>query len=159
MAIEPLITAEHLRSALGRATYMALFDDVYDGDPSGDVTKVDASADVQLVLMRAHACVVSRLPVIYSKIPDGSDAQVSVLLQHAELLYAEALSYDRHPEYVNRFGLEPVRDGKFKAGEKTMAMIQETILSIVPNDAPPEEVPRDVTGVVVSGTRRSDFNW
>lgn len=158
MALEPLISAAELRTALGRATYMALYDEDAQGNPTGDVATVDGSDGVKLTLARAHVMVVSRLPVIYpAKIPDGTDAQISMLLKHAELLYAEGLSFDRHPEYTNRFGMDPVRDGKYKSANQTMDMIQETILSIVPNDAPPEDYPKDIGGVVVSGPARDPW--
>jgi hypothetical protein len=156
VALEPLITAAELRNALGRSTYMALYDEDENGEVSGDVAAVDASAGVTLVRQRAHVLVVSRLPSIWrGAIPDGTDERQSMLLKHAELLYAEALSYDRHPEYVSRFGLDPVRDGKYKAGNETMNMIQELVLTVVPNDAAPEEPPQDTGGVVASGTRES----
>jgi hypothetical protein len=155
MALTALITAADLRQALGRGTYMALFDDTDEGNPTGVVAEVDASPDVLLVLQRAHVMVVSRLPAIYTRIPDGADANISMLLKHAELLYAEAFSYDRHPEYVSRYGLEPVRDGKYKAGNDTMDMIQEAILRIIPADAPPDGEDADIAApIVVSGPTR-----
>jgi hypothetical protein len=152
MALEPLISAEELRNALGLSTYMALFDDLYEGNPSGDVTKVDASASVTLIRQRAHVRCVSRLPAIYgSSIPDGTDTNVSMLLKDAELSFAVGLSFDRHPEYVDRYGWDPVRKGAYQTAMETMDLIQDAVLRIVPRDAPPEPTPRNVGGVVVDG--------
>lgn len=156
MALTPLITAADLRNALGLNTYMALYDEDTDGSgqPTGDIATVDALASVALTLKRAHMRVISRLPAIYNKIPDGTDSQVSELLRDAEIEFAIGMSYDRHPEYVQRFGMDTKRKGAYQTAMETMDLIQDAVLRIVPNDAPPEAAPRNVGGVVVDSGNR-----
>src|SRR5690242_10024481 len=108
--LTPLVTAKTLRTSLSLSTYMAVFDDANTG--SADI--VDSSEQVRLVLVEAHAMVVSFLGDLYTKIPNGTDSELPQLLVHAELLYARAISFDRHPEYTRTFGDNPLRDSHFK---------------------------------------------
>lgn len=153
MASQPLITAAQLRTKLGYNTYMALYDEDDSGQPSGNVQQVDASAAVALTLRLAHVRVVSRLATIYpNKVPDGTDTAIDDLLVDAELNYAVGMSYDRHPEYVNRFGWDPVRKGAYQVADDIMSAVQDAVMRLV--QAPPEPKPANVGGVVVDGGQR-----
>jgi hypothetical protein len=147
-ALTPFITAALLRTALSPSTYIAIFDD----DNGGDIAVVDASSQVALCIKRAHVRVVSRLGMLYNKIPDGTDSEISDLLVDAELNYAVGISFDRHPEYVRTFGESDRRKAAFDQADGTMEMIQAAILAIV--DAPPEPTPRNVGGVITDGGQR-----
>lgn len=142
-SLTPLITAKDLRTALNPTTYSAIFDD----DNSGDMNSVDASDQVKLCIRRAHTRVVSRLGVMYTKIPDGTDSSYPDLLVDAELNYAMGIAFDRHPEYVRTFGESDRRKACWDQAEATMELLQEAVLRLV--DTPPEPVPRNVGGVVV----------
>lgn len=155
MAWTSIITAEELRLALGRSTYMALFDEDDSGNPTGDVATVDDFASVALVLKRASVRVLSRLPAIYtSTLPDGADANISVLLKDAALNFAVGMSFDRHPEYVDRFGWDPVRKGAYQTAMETMDLLQDAVLRIPPRDNPPADKPANVGGVVTDSPNR-----
>jgi len=147
-SLTPLIKAKDLRTALNPTTYLAIFDD----DNTGDIDAVDASDQVTLCIRRAHTRVVSRLGVLYEKIPDGTDSSYPELLVDAELNYAQGIAFDRHPEYVKTFGESDRRKACFEQAEATMDMLQEAILRIV--DVPPEPKPRNVGGVVVDDGQR-----
>jgi len=144
----PLITASDLRNALSPSTYMALFDD----EQCGSTVEVDASGPVLLVLRRAHIKCITWLGANYTKIPDGTDTNISDLLVDAELNYAIALAYDRHPEYVRAYGEEPKRKAAWDQAELTMMRVQEAVLKFV--DLPDMEEPQNVGGVVVDGGQR-----
>lgn len=147
--LRPYITAGDLRVALSVPTYLALLDDAQ----SGVVATVDASAEVALVMSRAHAMVASRLPAIYFTIPDTAvSSEVPMLLKHAELYYACALSYDRHPEYQRTYGSPRY------ASEANLIMdqVQSSILRIADN--PPDPTPTNVGGATVSGAPRVFFD-
>jgi hypothetical protein len=143
-----LITAADLRNALGTATYMALFDD----EQTGSITEVDASANVLLVLRRAHVRCISWLGTNYAKIPKSTDSDVSDLLVDAELNYAMGLAYDRHPEYVRAYGADPQRKNAWDQAELTMMRIQEAILKLV--DSPSMAEPLNVGGLVIDSGQR-----
>jgi hypothetical protein len=143
-ALTPLITAADLRNALRPATYLAIFD--YDN--SGDIATVDGSDQVALVLRRAHARVVSRVGVIYNKIPDGTDTpNIPELLKDAELNYAIGISFDAAPEYTKAYGHDPQRKAAYDQAKETMELLQEAILLIV--DFPPEPKPMNSGGAVL----------
>jgi hypothetical protein len=147
MASTPLITADDLVARLNPTTYMAIFDDTN----TNDRTVVDASAAVTTVLACAHAKTVSWLGDSYIKIPDGTDSTIPELLRAAELDYAMALSFERHPEYVRGYGEQRRADHEARA-DKTMQRIQEATLRIL--DAPPEPKPRNVGGIVTDSGQR-----
>jgi len=126
-ALTPFITAALLRTALSPSTYIAIFDD----DNGGDIAVVDASSQVALCIKRAHVRVVSRLGMLYNKIPDGTDSEISDLLVDAELNYAVGISFDRHPEYVRTFGESDRRKAAFDQADGTMEMIQAAILATI----------------------------
>jgi len=147
-SLTPLIKASDLRTAINPTTYLAIFDD----DNSGDMPLVDASAQVALVIKRAHTRVVSRLGVLYGKIPDGTDAAYPDLLVDAELNYAMGMAFDRHPEYTRTFGESDRRKACWDQAEATMELLQEAVLRIVDN--PPEPVPHNVGGIVTDGGQR-----
>ncbi len=134
-------TQDDLESALNPATFVQIFDDGNNGFVEED------NPGVQLVLMRAHAEVLSYLPRIYGTMPAELPDTVSILLKSAELDYATALSYERHPEYVRSFG-EEKRSARWQRAEKKMERIAIAIQRIAPNDTPPETAPRNVGGVV-----------
>lgn len=149
MATEPLITAANLRDALSLPTYLALFDD----ELTGSVTVVDASAGVALVLRRAHIRCISWLGTNYNKLPRVTDTEVPDLLIDAELNFAVALAYDRHPEYTRSTGCEPNRKSAFDQAETCMMRIQEAILRL-DVDAPSMGAPLNVGGIVTDGGQR-----
>lgn len=147
----PLITAQELRDALGRNTYMALFDEDDEGQSTGDVATVDVSRPVLLTLARAHARVRSRLAAVWTQIPKSTDPQIPLLLKDAELNFAIGMAYDRHPEYVNRFGWDPVRKGAYQIATDTMELIQDAVLRV---DDPSPGTPVNVGGTVIDNGNR-----
>lgn len=136
--LAPYNTPAELRAAMSPATYMSIYDD----DQSGSIVTVDASTAVALTLARAHSKVVSWLGHTYTKIPLVTDTDVPFLLKDAELNYAIALSYDRHPEYIRAYGADPQRKGAYDQAELTMTRVQEAILRFV--DAPSMPLPVNV---------------
>jgi hypothetical protein len=145
----PLVTAEMLRNALSRDTYLALYDD----EQCGSYVSVDASAPVALTLRRAHIRCISWLGANYSKIPASTDNDVPDLLIDAELNYAIGMSYDRHPEYVRQYGEDPKRKAAWDQAELTMMRVQEAVLKFV--ETPSMAEPENVGGVVIDGGRRA----
>jgi len=149
--VTPYVTAEMLRAALSPATYYALLDD----DQVGIPEEVDASAAVALVLKRGHARVLARLPTIFVSLPDAAiPADVPALLQDAELLYCECLSYERHPEYVRQYGGPK---GKLREADEIMERIQAAILQIADN--PPQPSPANVGGIVTDSGQRTFLGY
>lgn len=108
------VTATDLRAALSPSTYLAIFDDDNDGTANADV--------VALVLQRAHAEVISHLPRAFRGAPGDIPADLRPLLQSAELDFAMAFSFERHPEYVRSFG-EGQRLSFYKRGRDTMERV------------------------------------
>lgn len=148
-AATPLITAADLRNALGPQLYLAVFDD----ENVGDTDIVDTSGQVKLVLRRAHMRTVSWLPAIYAgKLPDGTDAEISDLLIDAELLYAQGLAIERHPEYVKQYG----ETGRLKSWREQADSIMKDVLEATRRiaDVPPEPKPANVGGIVVNNGPR-----
>lgn len=148
MALDPLNTPTNLRDALSIQTYMALFDDM----GLGDVATVDASGAVEQVLQMAHIRCVSWLGANYSKLPASTDTDVSVLFKFAELQYAIAMSFDRHPEYVRQYGETPRKNSALAQAELTMQRVQEAILK--PVDSPSMGEPKNIGGRVVDSGQR-----
>lgn len=146
--LTPLITADNLADALNPTTFMAIFDD----SNTGDLATVKASAPVTLTLKRAHAKCIAWLGDTYATIPDGADSQIPGLLVDAELDYAQALAWQRHPEYVRTFG-ESERLNAFKRAEATMQKVQEATLRIVDSSA--QAKPQNVGAIIVSGVPRT----
>jgi len=140
--LSPYITAAELRAALSPATYMAIWDD----EQCGSTTEVDASTAVALVLARAHAKTVSWLGHTYTKIPLITDTDVPFLLKDAELNYAIGMSFDRHPEYVRAYGMDPQRKSAWDQAELCMTRIQQAILRFA--DAPSIAAPTNSGGIV-----------
>jgi hypothetical protein len=153
------VSASELRDVLSLATYMAIFDD----GNTGVTATVDASSAVALVLSRAHAEVISYLLTIYGTLPAELPSAVPVLLKSAELDYAVAFSFERHPEYVRTYG-EAKRAERWERAERKMERIASTIQRIAPSDNPPEPTPRTSGGIVLDDARRfittsSDGTW
>lgn len=107
-----LITPDDLKAALGPGVYVQIFDD--DGD--GVVTDDDDA--VLLVIERAHAEVVSYALRIWDAMPPG----IPPLLKSAELDFAVALAFERHPEYVRAYG-EEGRERRWKRASTKMERI------------------------------------
>lgn len=139
------ITGTDLQAALSPATYLAVFDD-------SNVGTVNTSA-VALVIERAHAEVASYLPRITRTYPGAIPSAVQSLLRAAELEYAMAFAFERHPEYVRSFGEGPRLD-MFKRAQARMEAIA-TGAQFATGDAVAPLNPAPVTGgiVVVSGPR------
>lgn len=131
------ITASDLAAALGAQVYMQIFDDA----STGDIPTVDASAQVELVIERAHSEVLSYVPAIYESLPTS----IPTLLKSAELDYAVALSLERHPEYVRAYG-EEAREKRWMRAEKKMGRIVQSIQQIT--DGAPAGRPGNVGGVI-----------
>jgi hypothetical protein len=140
--LSPYITAAELRAALSPSVYMAIFDD----EQIGSTIEVDASVPVQLVLARAHARVVSWLPHTYTQLPLSTDLEVPYLLKDAELNYAIGMSFDRHPEYVRSYGMDPQRKSAWDQAELCMTRVQQAILRFA--DSPSINAPTNSGGIV-----------
>lgn len=112
-------SSDELRIALGTATFLAIFDENNDGT-------ADAEA-VTLVQVRAHARVVSRLVDVFgANIPASLSTTAPILLKDAELDYATALAWQRHPEYVRAHGKNEAIAAMERA-DQTMARVQSAI--------------------------------
>lgn len=139
--------ATGLQNALGPVTYLAIFDDVNAGSVStGTGTPVDQ------VLSRAHAQVVSRLVSVYGAdgIPSVLPSSIPALLVDAELNYAVALAWQRHPEYVRAVGAKNATAAAYERADMTMKNVADAIQRL------PEVVatPSNVGGVVTDGSNR-----
>ncbi len=139
------ITADDLKNALGPSTFLTIFDDLSTGSVP--------AAPVDLIIKRAHAEVMSYLPRVYDTMPAELPAPVPAILMSAELDYAVAFSFERHPEYVRTFG-EQKRLERWNRAEKKMERIASAIQEIAPNDSPPEGKPRTSGGIVYDNARR-----
>lgn len=108
------VSAADLQAALSPATYLAIFDDNNDGTANPDV--------VALIIKRAHAETISHLPRAFRGAPGTIPTDLQPLLQSAELDFAMAFSFERHPEYVRSFGEGP-RLSFYKRGIEKMERI------------------------------------
>jgi hypothetical protein len=151
MATQPYATVQDLVDAISVDTFMAIFDDAR----IGDLAAVMESTAVTLNLRRAHAQVASRMPALYSAIPaeQPDDAHVSDLLRDAELAFAVVYAYRRHPEYVRTFGAGP-NGPLWEEALDTVTRIQTTVARIAANDNPPQPLPANVGGLVLSSGPR-----
>ena len=154
MAQQPYSTVQQLVDALGLPAYMAIFDDT----ASGSRVTVDTSTGVTTCMLRAHAEVASFMPAILNVVPaEQPAANVSVLLQHAELDFAVCLAYRRHPEYVKTYGADP-GGPMYKECVARMTRIQAGTQQIAPNDNPPA-TPGNLGGSsLVDGARIATSN-
>lgn len=145
--MNPFNSQTDLQNALNKTTFVEMFDD----DNNGFVETGNPA--VTLVLQRAHAEVMSYMARIYGVMPVEPPGNAPMLLKSAELDYAVALSYERHPEYVRTFG-EEKRAERWARGEKKMAQISLALQVIAPTDNPPEPQPRNVGGIVTNSGPR-----
>lgn len=138
--------ATGLQNALGPVTYTAIFDDSSLGAGHENATAVDQ------VLARAHAKVVSRLVSVYgvAGIPSVLPATVPELLVDAELDYAVALAWQRHPEYVRAIGAKHSAAAAYERADATMQNVADAIQRL-PDVA---ATPTNVGGVVTDGSNR-----
>jgi len=144
----PLVDADTLKNAISPEVYMAVFDDLN----TGDAGEVDQSGQVQEVIDDANVLVVSALPAIYEKIPDGTDASIPVLLKTCIRLYLRYFTWIRRPEYTRVTGRDESK--LLELADSLMAKIQAGILRIAPKDSPPEPKPRNVGGFMMSMSQR-----
>lgn len=146
--VTPIVSGSDLRAALSPETYM----NIYDDDNTGSFASVDSSVQVANDLRSAHIWVVSGLAPVYSSFPDGTDSEYSQLLFSAELEYAKYLAFKRRPEYTRTLGRGSDREESLSRAKDIIDMICAGLMRIIPQDAPPEGVPRNVGGVtIVSG--------
>lgn len=117
------VTPTDLRTALSLKTYIAIFDDATTGTVSEAIAPA-AGYDVGVaqVLRRAHAEVISWIFPITNT--DPNSATQSDLLFSAELDFAVAFAFERHPAYVRAFG-EVERASRMKRAADKMQRIQE----------------------------------
>lgn len=130
--VTPLIAPKDLRLLLNVTTYIAIFDD----DNTNDIEAIDSSEQVQQCIEGAHAMMLGYLGPTFLSFPDGTDAQVSTLMQHAERLYAGYLAYLRRPEVALTNGDDKKELSLLKQAEKIMEGIRVNALRVAPNDAP-----------------------
>jgi hypothetical protein len=139
----PYITQAQLSDALGPVTFLAIFDDNNDG-------ALDSTA-VALVLLRAHARVTSQLLSELDTLPPEEPAAVDPILVSAELDYAVAFSFERHPEYVRTAGgtgkspQEARADATMKAILAASAQLQQ---------GPTQGAPRNSGGAFIDTSHR-----
>lgn len=127
------IAGSDLRLYLTPATFIALFDDANEGNLDDDAPQV------MLAIELAHAEVTSYLLTENATLPDVLPAAVPSLLRFAELDYAMAIAFDRHPEYVRKFGEDKRSTGARDRAEKRMDEIIQAIRRI-PGFSPPANV-------------------
>jgi phage gp36-like protein len=143
------IDAGELETALGRDKYIELF-----APPETDVP--DAVAVAQ-VIDRAEGLTDSYLLGFYTY---PLDPATDRLIRHATLLFAVALSYMRHPEYVRTYG-EVGKVTQYQEADKVMMRIQaaKQRLPDVAQVSPPKNLGGVVapTGTVLIGNCSGDF--
>jgi phage gp36-like protein len=128
------IDAGELETALKPQTYVELF-----APPETNV--VDATAVAQ-VIRRAEALVNSYLLGFYTY---PLDPATDALIEHAALLFAIALSYMRHPEYVRTYG-EVGKVTQYQEAHAMMMRIQAAKQRLP--DVSPVSPPKNLGGVV-----------
>ena len=139
----PFNSQTDLQNALNPTTFVEIFDDGNNG-----VVEPNNPA-VTFVLQRAHAEVMSYMARIYGVMPAEPPASTSMLLESAEIDYAIALSYERHPEYVRTFGAEK-RSDRWMRAEKKMERIAIALQSDRAHRRYPHGslTPRNVGGLI-----------
>lgn len=143
------IDAGELETALGPQTYVELF--------APPETNTVSTAAVDQVIRRAEALVNSYLLGFYTY---PLDPATDALIEHAALLFAIALSYMRHPEYVRTYG-EVGKVTQYQEAHAMMMRIQaaKQRLPDVAQVSPPKNLGGVVqpTGTILVGNCRSDF--
>jgi hypothetical protein len=140
-ALQAYITPAEFKTYLGPDTTIALFDE-------GNAGFVDDSdAALVLVIMLAHAEVLSYLVTENVTLPAEVPATVSFLLKLAELDYAMAIAFQRKPEYVRTFGEDKRTQGTRDRAEKRMLDIKNAVREI-PGAPKPANVGGRVTNDV-----------
>lgn len=146
------ITEEDLRNAVGPNTYRQIFDDDRQGKANPDA--------VAVVLRRAHGEVMSYLSTNYTNTPTEGAAQAADLYWAAELDYACALAYERHPEYVRNFGKEE-RDKRWKRAQDRMERITAGIQRVPKAQAEAQNLeprPKNVGALIVTSGPRTTID-
>lgn len=144
------VTPTDLRTALSLKTYIAIFDDALTGAVSEAISPAPGfDPGVAQVLRRAHAEVVSWIFQITDS--DPNSATQSDLLFSAELDFAVAFAFERHPAYVRAFG-EVERASRMKRASDKMQRIQEGLqrYSAVGTTAATVVVPKQAGGIVLA---------
>lgn len=143
------IDAGELETALGPQTYIELFS-------PPETNTVDTNA-VALTIDRAEGLVDSYLLGFYTY---PLDPATDRLIRHAALLFALALSYMRHPEYVRTYG-EVGKVTQYQEAHAMMMRIQaaKQRLPDVAQVSPPRNLGGVVsaTGTILIGNCPSDF--
>jgi phage gp36-like protein len=143
------IDAGELQTALGPDKYIELF-----APPETNVVNATAIAQV---IRRAEALVDSYLLGFYTY---PLDPATDGLIEHAALLFAVALSYMRHPEYVRTYG-EVGKVSQYQEAHAMMMRIQaaKQRLPDVAQVSPPKNLGGVVsaTGTVLIGNCSGDF--
>lgn len=124
-----------LQAALNPGTFLQCFDDDNDGSVDDD------DPNVAQVIRRAHSEVLSYLPRVYDGLPNATPT----LLFSAELDYALAFSFDRHPEFAKTYGTEQ-RDSAWKRAEGKMERVANSIQQLTDNA--PAAAPATEGGIV-----------
>lgn len=127
------IDAAALQTALTPRTYIEIFAP----DPQTDT--IDATAVAQ-VIDRAEGLVDSYLLGFYTY---PLDPATDRLIRHAALLFATALSFMRHPEYVRTYG-EVAKVSQYQEADALMRRVQAAKQRL------PDQVtkPKNLGGVV-----------
>jgi len=143
------IDAGDLELALTPSTYVELF-----APPETDTPDANAVAQV---IDRAEGLVDSYLLGFYTY---PLDPATDRLIRHAALLFAVALSYMRHPEYVRTYG-EVGKVSQYQEAHAVMMRIQaaKQRLPDVAQVSPPKNLGGVVqpTGTILVGNCPSDF--
>lgn len=133
-----------LENALSAQTIAQLYAD----DNTGAIN----TAAIDAVIDRAESMVDSYLIGFYAY---PLQAPFDRLVKNAALLFAEAYSFQRHPEYVRTYGENPRTAGKIREANELMRQIQSAVQKL-PDQPAPETAPRNVGGIVVdTGPRLS----
>jgi phage gp36-like protein len=128
------IDAGFLETALGSQTYIELFS-------PPETNTVDTNAVAQ-VIDRAEGLADSYLLGFYTY---PLDPATDRLIRHATLLFAVALSYMRHPEYVRTYG-EIGKVTQYQEAHAMMLRIQAAKQRLP--DVSPVSPPKNLGGVV-----------
>lgn len=139
--VEALFTQGDAEARWSRTTVQRLFDD--------DQDDVADAAIVLEFIKEASAEAYGWLEPTYTlAMPLDSSQRVPRLLKRLALLYFGAMAFDRHPEYVKKYGEDPRAKGLHDKAEKLGLQLQSATKLLVEVDAPR---PGNVGGPLLDG--------
>jgi phage gp36-like protein len=145
------VSSDDLRDRLNPTTYLAIFDDDNAGEGSANPVQLvidSAEGEVDSYLITENA-----LPL-----PALTGGKTDRLVKLCALDFAQALSYERHPEYARTFGEDAKKMSIWKRASERMGRIQAARQQLpdVVEQAGPK--PANVGGIVYDSGPRTITN-